>query len=277
MGLPMARNLARAGFAVQAWNRSPDKAQPLAGDGATVHETPADAVDGAGAIVTMTADTDAVLEAIDGALERAADDAIWVQMSTIGLDGTERCAALAEERKIAFVDAPVLGTTQPAEKGELIVMASGPDTAKQRLAPLFDAIGKQTLWLGEAGAGSRLKLVANSWILTIVEGSAETIALADGLGVDPADFLGLVAGGPLDLPYLQMKGKAIIERDFDPAFRLSLAAKDAGLVKQAIDRHDLDLPILEAIERRLVEGIEEHGDKDMSATYLTSAPASGRG
>jgi 3-hydroxyisobutyrate dehydrogenase len=137
--------------------------------------------------------------------------------------------------------------------------------------PLFDLIGQRTMWVGDIGAGTRLKLATNSWVLTVVEGAAETLALAEGLGLDPQLVLEAVGGGPLDLPYLQMKGKAMIERSFEPSFRLTLAAKDAALVTAAAERNNLDLPLLRVISERLEEGKEEHGEKDMSATYLTSA------
>jgi 3-hydroxyisobutyrate dehydrogenase len=185
MGLPMARNLARAGLDVRAWNRSSEKAQPLTEDGAVVASTPAEAVQGAAVIVTMLTDADAVLESIDGeqgALSAAGDSTIWVQMSTIGEAGTERCAELARQRGVGYVDAPVLGTKQPAEEGKLVVLASGPEDLRERVAPVFDAVGQRTLWVGEAGQGTRLKLVTNSWIVTVVEGVAETVVLAEGLG-----------------------------------------------------------------------------------------------
>jgi 3-hydroxyisobutyrate dehydrogenase len=130
------------------------------------------------------------------------------------------------------------------------------------------------MWVGEAGAGTRLKLVVNSWILSVVEGAAETIALAEGLGLDAEMFLEAVEGGPLDLPYLRNKGSAMAARSFPPSFRLALAAKDAGLVEEAAERHGLDLPLLSVVRRRLDEAVPEHGDKDMSATFLSSAPAS---
>jgi 3-hydroxyisobutyrate dehydrogenase len=271
MGLPMARNLANGGFDVRGWNRSRDKAESLADDGATVVDEPRDAIAGADAIVTMLADADAVAEAVGDCLAEAPDGAVWIQMSTVGIDGTEQLAALAEEHDVTFVDAPVLGTKQPAESAELVVLASGPEQQQERVAPVLDAVGKKTIWVGEAGAGSRLKVVTNAWIVCVVEGAAETIALAEGIDVDPRQFLQAVEGGPLDLPYLQMKGKAMIERQFDPSFRLALAAKDAGLVEQAAERHGLDLPMLAAIRQRLDEGTAEHGDDDLSATYLTSS------
>jgi 3-hydroxyisobutyrate dehydrogenase len=280
MGLAMARNLARDGYAIRAWNRSREKAEPLTDDGAELYDSPAQAADGADVIITMVADADAVLEAIDGgdgALSGTpAGDAIWLQMSTIGIEGTERCAALAAERGISFLDAPVLGTKAPAEQGKLIVLASGPAELRDRVQPIFDCVGARTMWVGEAGAASKLKLAVNAWILSVLEGTAETLALAEGLGLDPQLVLDAVKDGPLDLGYLQMKGRAMMARDFEPSFRLRLAAKDAGLVEDAIERHGLELPMVSAIRRRLDEAVPEHGEKDMSATYLTSARARGR-
>ena len=115
--------------------------------------------------------------------------------------------------------------------------------------------------------------MVNGWILSVVEGAAETIALAEGLDLDPELFFEAVEGGPLDLAYLRNKGGAMAARSFEPSFRLALAAKDAGLVEEAAERHELDLPLLAAVRRRLDEAVPEHGDKDMSATFLTSAPA----
>jgi 3-hydroxyisobutyrate dehydrogenase len=273
MGLPMARNLARAGFEVRAWNRSVEKAQPLAQDGARVCDTPAQAAEGASVLLTMLSDTDAVVGAADDALARLDPGALWLQMSTIGEAGVERCRELASERSITFVDAPVLGTKQPAEQGKLVVLASGPEDTRERLEPIFGAIGQKTLWVGEAGAGTRLKVVVNSWVLTVTEGAAEMIALAQGLDVDPALIFEAIAGGTLDLPYLRIKGKAILERNFEPMFRLRLAAKDAGLIVESAERHGVEVPLYGVIRRQMLRAAEEHGDEDMSATYFASAPS----
>ncbi len=275
MGLPMARNIRRAGLSVRAWNRTAERAEPLVADGAVLAGTPAEAADGADLVVTILSDGDAVHEVMagpDGALGRMADDAVWVQMSTIGERPTGRCAQLAAERGVAFVDAPVLGTRQPAEQGALVVLASGPEEVRDRVQPVFSAVGQRVIWVGPAGSGSRLKLVTNAWILAVVEGAAESLALAEGLGLDPQLLLDAVEGGPLDLPYLQMKGSGMIARAFDPAFRLRLAAKDASLVEWAAADHGMDLPLVRVVRRRLDEGADEHGDLDMSATFLLSAP-----
>jgi 3-hydroxyisobutyrate dehydrogenase len=195
-------------------------------------------------------------------------------MSTIGLEGTERCAEIAENAGIPLVDAPVLGTREPAEKAELVVLASGPEHERERCQPVFDAVGKRTLWLGEAGAGTRLKVVVNSWIVGVVGVLAETISLAQTLGVEPDHFFAALDGGALDLPYARLKGSAMIKRAFDdPAFRLALARKDADLVLTAASAHELDLPIMDAVARRLRAAEHDgHGDEDMAATYWATPP-----
>jgi 3-hydroxyisobutyrate dehydrogenase len=272
MGLGMARNIARAGIAVRGWNRTAEKALPLEDDGGQIFDQARDAADGADVILTILADADAVIDAIEDVAPSARSGTVWLQMSTIGEAGIDRCAEVAQAHGLTLLDAPVLGTKQPAEEGKLVVLASGPAEARDRVQPIFDAVGQKTMWVGEAGAGTRLKIVANSWVLTVVEGAAETFALAEGLGLDPQLLLDAIEGGTLDLPYLRMKGKAIMERSFEPSFRLSLAAKDARLIEESAQRHEIDVPLFSTIRRRLAEGAEEHGDEDFSATYLTSAP-----
>jgi 3-hydroxyisobutyrate dehydrogenase len=269
MGAPMARNLLAAGFPVRAWNRTREKAAPLADAGAVVARTPGEAGAGAQVVLTMLTDGDAVIESVADALDEAE---VWVQMSTVGVEGAERCAALADERGVALVDAPVLGSRQPAEEGKLTVLASGPEELGDRVGPLFDVVGARTLWVGEAGAGQRLKLVANTWVVAVVEGIAETLLLAEGIGVPPQSFLDLIAGSQQDCAYAQLKGKGMIERSFEPAFPLRHAAKDLRLIEEAAGSHHLDVPLIDAIAARFAAGVTAgHGDLDLSATFLTGA------
>jgi 3-hydroxyisobutyrate dehydrogenase len=274
MGRGMARNLL-GNFALRAWNRTREKIGDLAEEPrVTACESPREAAAGADVVLTMLSDGEAVLDAMagpDGGLAGAEPDSIWLQASTIGVEATARCAELAEQRGLTFVDAPVLGTKKPAEEGGLVILGSGPAEARERLRPLFDAIGKRTLWAGEAGTGSRLKVAVNSWIVTVVEGTAEMLALADAVGIDPEATLDAVADGPLDLPYMRLKAKAMLERDFTPSFRLSLAAKDAGLALAAAEDAGLELPMLAAIRERMAAVAREHGDEDLAAVYLASA------
>jgi 3-hydroxyisobutyrate dehydrogenase len=255
MGAPMARNIASAGHEVKVWNRTRAKAEGL---GAHVADSPAEAASGAEAVVTMLADGDAVAAAMEGVT--LSGEQVWWQASTVGLEATERLAGLAGDA--AFVDGPVLGTRQPAEEGKLIVLASGPSA---RLAPLFEAVAAKTIDVGDQhGAASRLKLVLNAWIVSLVESLGETIALAEGLGVDPQRFFDAIDGGPLDLPYARMKGALMMKRSYEPAsFKLSLAAKDARLALEA----GLDLPVVEAVRAQMEKAIAAgHGDEDMAAT-----------
>jgi len=202
------------------------------------------------------------------------DGAVWAQMSTVGIEAGERLAARAAEAGAAFVDAPVLGTKAPAEQGKLIVLASGPPEARERCAPVFDAVGAKTVALGDGpGAGTRMKLVLNTWLLALVEGLAESVALAERLGVDPAAFLEIIDGGPLGPPYAKMKGTMMIERSYEPSFSLGLAAKDARLALDAAAAAGLELPALRAIRAQLEKAVEQgHGDADMAAAVEASRP-----
>jgi 3-hydroxyisobutyrate dehydrogenase len=266
IGLPVARNLAQSGFDVHAWNRTLDKARALADDGVTVARSAADAVTEADVLITFLADGSAVEEVMEQAAPAASRGALWIQSSTVGIQATEQLAGIASEHGLVFVDAPVLGTKEPAEKGELVVFASGPDEAREQCEPIFEVIGKTTRWVGDAGAGQRFKLVINTWLLAAVEGVAEAISLARALGLDPNDVLDALSGGPLDMPYLQLKGKVMIERDFEPSFKASLAEKDAGLVLEAAERVELELPLVEAVREAFEQAVDlGHADKDMAS------------
>src|SRR5919206_3696887 len=274
MGAAMARNLLTAGMEVRAWNRTREKAEPLTRDGAAVAASPAEATEGAGFMLTMLSDTAAVEDAVgEGALSALGEGGVWIQTSTLGIKGSTRLAEIASQHGVAFVDAPVLGTGQPAEQGQLIVLASGPEEVQERCQPVFDAIGSQTYWLGPAGAGSRLKLVTNNWIVGILGALAETIAFARALDVDPAQFLEVIEGGPLGLPYAQMKGQMMIEEEFPTSFSANLARKDASLVLDAAEANGLRLPLTEAAAAHFDEAINAgHGEEDMAVIYEAAKP-----
>ncbi|AZQ71426.1 MULTISPECIES: NAD(P)-dependent oxidoreductase [Streptomyces] len=275
MGFAMARNLARAGLSVRAWNRSHAKAEPLAAHGVTVVETPAEAVTGADVVVTMLYDGPAALDVMRAAAPALRPGTVWAQSTTAGLDGTAVLADFAREQGLVLVDAPVLGTRRPAEEGTLTVLAAGPEEIRDTLAPVFDAVGSRTVWVGDdaaGGAATRLKLVINSWVLAVTHGTAEALALADGLGVDPARFLDAVAGGPLDMGYL--RAKAGLLRDdalTPPSFATTTAEKDARLIVAAGEAAGVRLDVAAAGAERFRRAIEAgHGDEDMAASYFAS-------
>ncbi len=269
MGVGMTRSLLREGFEVTVWNRSLEKAKPLADDGARVADSAADAVAAADVVITMLFDTDAVADVMQGALDHARDGVVWVQSSTVGVEGTDRLAALAREKGVDFVDAPVLGTKAPAEKGQLVVLASGPSALREKVQPVFDAIGAQTQWTGETvGDSSRLKLVVNAWIATVVNGTAQSTALARGLGLDPQQFLDAISGQAVDAPYVQLKGKAMIDGDYTPSFELDGVIKDVDLVLAAMETAGTDSTLATALRARLAAASEAgHGEEDMAAVF----------
>jgi 3-hydroxyisobutyrate dehydrogenase len=268
MGAAVARNWLKAGVDVRVWNRTRANAEPLAADGAVVADTPADAVEGADTVVTVLFDVESVSGVMSAAAPGLAPGALWLQLSTVGAAGADELGALAAKLGLVYVDAPVLGTRGPAEQGKLTVLASGPAEARDRVEQLVAPISAKVTWLGEAGAGSRTKLIVNSWVVTSMAALAQSVALADGLGIDPKLFLSLIGGGPLDMPYAQLKAPLMIERAYPVAFPASGAAKDARLVGELAAQAGVDSSIVDAV-RVLLETVVARGfqDDDMAAVY----------
>ncbi|HEY2195602.1 MAG TPA: NAD(P)-dependent oxidoreductase [Actinomycetospora sp.] len=267
MGAGMARSLLREGHDVAVWNRSPEKAKPLAHDGATVAGSAAEAVAGAEVVVTMFFDIEPVLSVMADVAESWPAGAVWVQSSTVGIEGTRRVASFAAERGIDVLDAPVLGTKAPAENGKLVWLVSGPSALRDKVSAAFDAMGSRTQWVSETlGDGSKLKLAVNAWIGTMVNGVAQSIALARGLGLDPQQFLEAVEGQAVDSPYLQLKGKAMVTGDFAPSFQLDGVIKDTELIRDAMTEAGTATTLADAIADRLAAASGAgHGKEDMAA------------
>ncbi|WP_413755940.1 NAD(P)-dependent oxidoreductase [Streptomyces sp. MMBL 11-3] len=275
MGAAMARNLIAAGHTVRVWNRSRDKAEPLAADGGHVAGTPAEAVEGADAVLTMLYDGPAVLDVMRQAAPALRAGTAWVQSTTAGIESVGELAAFAREKGLVFYDAPVLGTRQPAEAGQLTVLAAGPEEGRDAVTPVLDAVGARTVWTGEDGAAAsatRLKLVANSWVIAATNATGESLALAKALGVDPQSFFDTIAGGPLDMGYLHAKSALILEGRLSPAsFAVATAAKDARLIVEAGERRGVRLDVAAASAERFDRAAAQgHGDEDMAAAYFAS-------
>lgn len=273
MGAGMGRNIAAAGLALRVWNRSREKAEPLAEVGSVVADFPAEAARGADVVITMLFDEESVATTMEQARPSLTTETIWVQQSTVGVEGATRLGELARDLGVRYVDAPVLGTKKPADEGNLVVLASGAAQLRDQLEPIFDAIGSRTMWLGNAGEGSRLKLAANAWVLVAVEGIAESLTLTKALGLDPRLFLEAVSGGAMDAPYVQLKGKAMLAGDFTPAFAIEGAAKDADLIMEVARYAGLDLAVIGAARDHLARALAAgHEGQDMSATYAEHQP-----
>jgi 3-hydroxyisobutyrate dehydrogenase len=276
MGAPIARNLLHAGYNVQVWNRTISKAA-VVGVEARRASTPGDAAAGADVLITMLADGPAVEQVMTGptgALSMLAAGAIWIQMSTIGAEWTDRFADLVARHDVAFVDAPVSGSSAAAAEGELIILASGATPVRPRLEPIFEVLGHQTLWLQRAGDGSRLKLALNNWLAVLVEGMVETLTLSEALGIDPHLLLEAIGDGPMASDYALAKGAAMLNGEFVPGFPLRHATKDAELALSAAHRHGVELPLTSALLPRWHEAIAgDHGDDDVASAVTAAATA----
>jgi 3-hydroxyisobutyrate dehydrogenase len=271
MGHGMAISVLRAGIPTLVWNREPEATRDLAELGAEVAGSAADAARQAAIVITMVTNTDAVVSIAgdQGMLAALPPGAVWVQMSTIGVTGIERVAAMVDDQRpdVTLVDAPVSGSKEPAEKGQLTIFASGPDEVRSRVAPLFDALGQRTIWVGAVGAGSRVKVVNNTWLAFAAEGVAASVALALRLGLETETVVDVLGGSPLMSPWQSAKLQRIANGDFSAQFALSLALKDVHLALQAADNRLAVLACLADEWQQVVD----HGLGDQDLTVVTRA------
>jgi len=276
MGAAMARNLLRARFPTVVWDRSASVTDALAQAGARVAPTPRDAVRQATVVITMLP-TAAVVRSVifdEDAVSSFASGAVWAQMGTIGVEATEEIALQLGKLRadVTFVDAPVSGSKGPATAGELLILASGPPEAQRLLEPAFSAIGRKTVWLGRVGEGSRMKLVVNAYMATLIEGVAEALELADRLGVDHSALEQAIEGGPLDAPIVDAKLYKMEHGDFSAEFPLEWALKDVDLAIEAARGEPL--PLLGALSRQWHAAVQAgHGREDVSAARLALKPS----
>jgi 3-hydroxyisobutyrate dehydrogenase len=277
MGSAMARNLAAAGLTTRVWDRAASATGPLADAGAVVAASARDAVRDAAVVITMLPTADVVESVIfDGQVAEAfADGSVWAQMGTIGVEATLRIRdRLAAQRPdVTFVDAPVSGSKGPAEQGQLLILASGPAGAADAVRPVFDAIGRKTVWLGEVGQGSQVKLVVNAYLSLLIEGVAETMELADRLGISHQQLAEVIEGGPLDAPLADAKFHKMDRGDFAAEFPLEWALKDVDLVIGAAGGQAP--PLLAALSGQWHAAVAAgYGRQDISAARLALASPS---
>jgi 3-hydroxyisobutyrate dehydrogenase len=270
MGSAVARRLLGAGVVTNVWNRDPKPALELAELGAVAFAKPGEAVAGANVVLTWLPTAAVVTEVMveRRVLAAMAPERTWVQMGTIGVEATERLESEVRSRRpdVRFVDAPVSGSRGPAEAGQLLVLASGPDSVEDTLAHVFDPIARRTLWLGPAGMGSKVKLVLNTWLAFEVEAAAEAAALAKRLGINPTALADAADGNPLASPLATAKMAKIQSGDDRPDFSLEWALKDLDLMRTSVNPHDA--PIALAIADRWRGLVDQgFGDLDVSAAH----------
>lgn len=279
MGTPMALNLVKAGFEIYAYNRTPDKASALAAAGATILSSPAEVVAGADITFLMLADAGAVRSVLlqeQGLLAAVKPGKLVVDMSTIAPDDARAFALAVADRGGIYVDAPVSGSVGAAAAAQLIILAGGDKKAVDACSPCFDRLGKETIYFGADGSGSAAKLAINLLLGITGQGLGEALLLAGRQGVELEPMLELIGKSALGSPFFQMKKELYLKDDFPAAFKLSLMAKDLGLIVGAAEQLNLALPLAHAADATY-QAACEHGkaDLDMAAVYRELKEQSG--
>ena len=272
MGTAMAHRLLDQGVPVIAWDRSPEHAQALAERGAEVAGEVGEVVARARFVITMLPTAEIVLEVVEPLLDEWPEETIWLQMSSVGAAEADRLVRVASEHSVTLVDAPVSGSTHPAEEGKLTILASGPDSARPQVEPVFEALGSRVQWVGAAGMGSRLKLAANHWMVAMVAALAETMHLCRLMGVDEQQFVALLDGGPLGSSYGLEKLGEMQRRDYPAGFPIRLAVKDLKLVREVAKDLGVELPVLDAVLERVGDVEKSHANDDLAAVYELKLP-----
>jgi 3-hydroxyisobutyrate dehydrogenase len=269
MGTAMAHRLLDRGIPVIAWDRSAEHVRDLEARGGTPAETPGDVVRSAAVVITMLPTAEVILDLIEPLLSDWPQGTIWLQMSSVGAAEADQLTHTAEAHGVTLIDAPVSGSTHPAEQGQLTILASGPDPARATLEPIFDALASRVLWVGAAGAGSRLKLAANHWMITMVGALSESMNLCQIMGLDPQHFITLLDGGPLGSAYALQKLDEMQRHQYPAGFPVRLALKDLQLVSEVQKGSETTMPVLDVALERFTKASRDFADQDLAAVYET--------
>jgi 3-hydroxyisobutyrate dehydrogenase len=273
MGSAMAHRLIDQGIGVVAWDRKHEHARALEGRGAEPADAPSDVVGRVGVVITMLPTAAVILDVVEPLLEDWPEGTVWLQMSSVGAGEADQLTQVAEAHAITLVDAPVSGSTHPAEEGQLTILASGPESARIAVQPVFDALASRVLWVGEAGMGSRLKLATNHWMITCVAALAESMYLCEAMGLDQQQFIALLDGGPLGSAYALQKLDEMRKHQYPAGFPVRLALKDLELVREVEQNARVRMPLLDTVLERFATASAELGDQDLAAIYELDRPA----
>jgi 3-hydroxyisobutyrate dehydrogenase len=265
MGSAMAARLVDQGFAVTAWDRDAERVRSL--DRVEAVATPEAAVAGARVVITMLPTAAIVLEIVEPLVASWPEGTIWLQMSSVGAAEADRLNAVASDHGVTLVDAPVSGSTRPAREGLLTILAAGPDPARERVEPVFSALGQRVIWAGAAGQGSRLKLAANHWMLCSLAAAAETMRLCEAMDLDQDRLAELLDGGALGSPYVVEKLGEMRRHDYPAGFPVRLALKDLGLVDEVREGAGVEMPVLAAALGRYEAAQASRAEEDAAAVY----------
>jgi 3-hydroxyisobutyrate dehydrogenase/glyoxylate/succinic semialdehyde reductase len=273
MGMPMARHLAKAGYPLTVFNRTKEKASAAKSFGAKIAATPREAAEGKHFLITMLTNPEAihsVMEGSKGFLASSATGLTWIQMSTVDISSTLDFAKAAEAKGWNFIDCPVTGSKKQVEAAQLILEAGAETDVLKRARPLLTCMGKTLIHAGPVGAGTTLKLCMNLIVAQMTTAIAESAALAEATGLNPARiFEVLRQSTALDCGYFRIKEEAILKNDFKPAFSLDNMLKDVRFILKEAAKKQQPLPVTEGVLRLLEQAsLEDLGNKDVSAVYL---------
>ena len=272
MGIPMVQNLLKAGFAVNLYNRTPEKAAPLVAAGAQQLDSPSAVVsrsDLTFLMLTNGAAISEVLKAQTGVLEGVGADTTIVDMSTISPEDSRTFAQMVAQKGGRYIDAPVSGSVGAAEAGQLVILAGALENELVELQPFFSAMGKKTIAFGEVGKGSSAKLAINLLLGITAQGIAESLLLAEKSGVELASMLELIGQSAINTPLFQLKKDMYTQQSFPPAFALELMNKDFGLIVDQVKQTKLTLPLAQKAQETYNQANQHgKGKQDMAAVYL---------
>jgi 3-hydroxyisobutyrate dehydrogenase len=267
LGAAMATRLGEAGHEVRLWNRTPERARSATARavGVTAVDALEHAVSGSSVIFTVLRDGDAVTEVMQTAIGHLERDAVWVQASTVGPTSARALADLAGEHGVAFLDAPVSGSTAPALQGKLVWLVAGDDHALSHARPVLEVLGSSVLHVGSGVEGSGLKLAVNAWMTAATVAISDVLGLCDALGIGHGALVTALEAGALNMPYALQKLRLMDEGSFAPGFGVGLALKDVDLAAQAAPLS----PLLGVVRDRLERTVEAgHGADDLAAVNL---------
>jgi 3-hydroxyisobutyrate dehydrogenase len=250
MGRPQAANVCRAGFDLTVWNRTRARAESFAEEhrGVEVAESPAEAARGAGVVISMVPDGPEVEEVLFAAADGMAEGALAVDMSTIAPTASVSIGRRLGERGIQFLDAPVTGSRPKAEDGTLTIMVGGEAGDFERAKPVLEAMGQLVVHVGPSGHGEMIKLINNTLAAINAAGLAEALLLAQAANLDTDKLRQVVASGSGASTMLSLKAEPMIERDFEPLFKLEHMLKDVRHCIREADALGVELPVAKAVE-----------------------------
>ncbi len=260
----MAARLGETGHDVRLWNRTEQRASLAAGQarGVTAVGAVTEAVSCSSVVITVLRDGNAVAEVMGDAIATFEGGAVWIQASTVGPRSAAALADLARDHDVAYLDAPVSGSTTPAREGKLVWLVAGEDAALDRARPVLDALGSSVLHVGTGVEGSALKLAVNAWMTAATVAMSDVLALCDALGIDHETFVTALEAGPLAMPYELQKVRSMDTGAYAAGFAVQLALKDIDLAAELA----APSPLLQVVHDRLERAVGAgHGSDDLAA------------